>query len=114
PTIRTNLGTLQNKGYEFSLNTQILRNPEGVNLNIGVNAAFVKNKILELPFNGNENNRQGGLQVYDPKVGDVVWVGGFQEGQAMGDIYAYKQVSIFKDEQEVAAIAGNRTDNIAR
>jgi len=113
-TITTNLGTLQNKGYELSLNAQVLRNPEGVNLNVGVNAAYVKNKILELPFNGNDNNRQGGLQVFDPASGEVIWVGGYQEGQSLGDIYAYKQVSIFKDDQEVASIAGNRTDNIAR
>lgn len=112
-TIRTNLGTLQNKGYEVGVQAQVLRNPDGVNLNIGANAAYVKNKILELPFNGNENNRQGGLQVYDPATGAVKWVGGLQEGQAMGDIYAYKQVSIFKDDQEVLEIAGNRRDAIA-
>lgn len=112
-SITTNLGTLQNKGYEFALNAQLLRKPEGINLNVGINAAFVKNKILELPYNGNEHNRQGGLQVYDPKSGQVVWVGGYQEGQSMGDIYAYKQVSIFKDEQEVQQLAGNRTDAIA-
>lgn len=111
--ITTNLGTLQNKGYEFGIQAQVLRNADGFNLNIGANAAYVKNRILELPFNGNENNRQGGLQVFDPATGAVQWVGGLQEGQAMGDIYAYKQVSIFKDEQEVLEIAGNRNDAIA-
>jgi len=113
PSITTNLGTLQNKGYEFGLNAQILRKPNGVSLNVGINAAYVKNKILQLPYNGNDNNRQGGLQVYDPASGQVVWVGGYQEGQSLGDIYAYKQVSIFKDENEVQQIAGNRIDNIA-
>lgn len=112
-TVRTNLGTLQNRGYELGVQVQVLRNPQGLNLNIGANAAYVKNKILELPFNGNENNRQGGLQVYDPASGEVKWVGGLQEGQSMGDIYAFKQVSIFRDEQEVLQIAGNRTDAIA-
>ena len=112
-SITTNLGTLQNRGYEFSLNAQVLRNPDGFNLNVGANAALVKNKILELPFNGNDNNRQGGLQVFDPSSNEVIWVGGYQEGQSLGDVYAYKQVSIFKDDDEVARIAGNRTDNIA-
>ncbi|WP_333864994.1 SusC/RagA family TonB-linked outer membrane protein [Sphingobacterium sp.] len=112
-SINTNLGTLQNKGLEFGLQTRVLSNPDGINLNIGANAAFVKNKILELPNNGNENNRQGGLQVFDPVSGQVKWVGGYQEGQSLGDIYAYKQVSIFKDDAEVMAVAGNRTDNIA-
>ncbi|WP_313155612.1 SusC/RagA family TonB-linked outer membrane protein [Sphingobacterium multivorum] len=112
-SINTNLGTLQNKGLEFGLQARVLRNPDGINLNIGANAAFVKNKILELPNNGNENNRQGGLQIYDPASGQVKWVGGYQEGQSLGDIYAYKQVSIFQDDAEVSSIAGNRTDNIA-
>lgn len=111
--IVTNLGTLQNKGYEIGIQSQIIRNPEGFNLNIGANAAYVKNKILELPSNGNEFNRQGGIQVYDPSSGQVEWVGGYQEGRTLGDIYAYKQVSIFKDELEVNQIAGNRKDNIA-
>ncbi|HCU45972.1 MAG TPA: SusC/RagA family TonB-linked outer membrane protein, partial [Sphingobacterium sp.] len=113
PNITTNLGTLQNKGFEVAIQSQILKNPDGFNLNIGANAAFVKNKILELPYNGVENNRQGGLQVYDPASGQVKWVGGYQEGQTLGDIYAYKQVSIFKDDAEVSQIAGNRTDQIA-
>lgn len=113
PSITTNLGTLQNKGYELSVNANLLSNPEGFRLNIGANAAFVKNRILELPYNGNDNNRQGGLQIYDPKVGEVVWVGGYQEGHSMGNIYAYKQLSIFKDDADVLANAGNRVDNVA-
>jgi hypothetical protein len=53
------------------------------------------------------------LQVYDPAQGKVVWVGGLQEGQPLGAIYGYKQVSIFKNDEEVARIAGNRVDNVA-
>jgi hypothetical protein len=36
-----------------------------------------------------------------------------QEGQPLGAIYGYKQVSIFKNDEEVARIAGNRVDNVA-
>jgi TonB-linked SusC/RagA family outer membrane protein len=113
PPLKTNLGTLQNKGYEVAINARVLNTEGGFTLNLGANASFVKNKVLQLPFNGNENNRQGGLQVYDPASGQVIWVGGIQEGRAIGDIYAYKQVSIFKDAEEVARVAGNRTDAIA-
>ncbi|GEO04351.1 SusC/RagA family TonB-linked outer membrane protein [Adhaeribacter aerolatus] len=113
-TVRTNLGTYQNQGYEFTVSADVLRSPSGVNLTIGGNASYIKNKILQLPFNGNERNRQGGIQVYDPKAGEVVWVGGLQEGGRLGDIYGFRQVSIFKDAEEVAAVAGNRTDAIAR
>ncbi|WP_448634199.1 TonB-dependent receptor domain-containing protein [Pedobacter panaciterrae] len=103
-SLRTNLGTYQNKGYEFAINANIFDKGDW-KINAGVNASFVKNKILQLPFNGNDKNRQGGLQIFDPKSGQVVWVGGLQEGQALGDIYGYKQVSVFKDDAEVAAIA---------
>lgn len=113
-SVRTNLGTYQNKGYEFTLNAEVLRAPSGFNLSVGANASYIKNKILQLPYNGNERNRQGGLQVYDPKAGKVVWVGGLQEGGRLGDIYGFRQVSVFKDAEQVAALAGNRTDAIAR
>ncbi len=112
-TVRTNLGTFQNQGYELSVNANVLNQPDGFKVDVGANASFVQNKILELPYNGNENNRQGGLQVYDPASGKVVWVGGLQEGQPLGDIYAFQQVSIFKDDAEVEKIAGNRIDMIA-
>ncbi|HEX7692418.1 MAG TPA: SusC/RagA family TonB-linked outer membrane protein, partial [Sediminibacterium sp.] len=40
-------------------------------------------------------------------------VGGLQEGGTLGDIYGYKQLSIFRDAAEVAKLAGNRLDNVA-
>lgn len=112
-TVKTNLGTFQNKGYEFSLQANIIELSNGLTWDIGANAAFIENKILELPFNGNENNRQGGMQVYDPAQGKVIWVGGLQEGQSLGAIYGYEQVSIFKNDEEVAAVANTRIDRIA-
>ncbi|MBX3252833.1 MAG: SusC/RagA family TonB-linked outer membrane protein [Chitinophagaceae bacterium] len=112
-TVRTNLGTLQNKGYEFAVNADLLKNTQGVSLSVSANASYVKNKILQLPYNGNENNRQGGLQIYNPKTGLVEWVGGLQEGQPMGSIYAFKQLGIFSSEEEIAKDAGNRVDLVA-
>ena len=111
--ITTNLATLQNKGYEFTVNANILKLKNGLTWDANANISFVKNKILKLPFNGNENNRQGGFQVYDPAQGKLVWVGGLQEGKPLGVIYGYQQVSIFKDAAEVLAVAGNRYDLIA-
>jgi TonB-linked SusC/RagA family outer membrane protein len=112
-SVRTNLGTFQNKGYELTINANILNEPNGLKWDVGVNASFVKNKILKLPYNGQPNNRQGGMQVYDPKSKQVVWVGGYQEGHTLGDIYAFKQVSIFKDDADIAKLAGNRVDVVA-
>jgi hypothetical protein len=112
-SVRTNLGSYQNQGYEFTLNGTLVDMPNGLRVEVGANASFVKNRIQKLPFNGNENNRQGGLQVYDPVIGKVVWVGGLQEGRRLGEIYAFKQLSIFKDDNEIAKTAANRWDMVA-
>lgn len=113
-SVRTNLGTFQNKGYEFTLNANVFNLPNGLKLDLGANASYVENKILQLPYNGNEKNRQGGLQVYDPVRGSVVWVGGLQEGQPLGAIYAFKQVSVFASGAEVAKEAATRRDLVAQ
>ena len=113
-SVTTNLGSYQNKGIELGMNASIIKSASGFTWDIGANATFIKNKIVHLPFNGNEFNRQGGLQIYDPVQGKVVWVGGLQEGQSLGDIYAYKQESIFKDDADIKAKAGNRYDAVAR
>jgi len=112
-TLETNDGTYQNKGVEFTLKVNILNNPNGLKLDFGATASYDKNKVLKLPYNGNVNNRQGGVQVFNPKTGQLEWVGGIQEGQSMGQIYGYKELGIFKDEAQVQAVAGNRVDNIA-
>ena len=112
-SVRTNLGSYQNQGYEFTLNATLLDRPDGLRVEAGANASFVKNRIQKLPFNGNENNRQGGLQIYDPVTGKVIWVGGLQEGRRLGDIFAFKQLSIFKDDNEIAKEAPNRWDMVA-
>ncbi|HEX5153029.1 MAG TPA: TonB-dependent receptor [Parafilimonas sp.] len=112
-SIRTNNGTFQNKGYEFAVNATLLNQPNGFRIDFGANASYVKNKILQLPYNGQDKNRQGGLQIYDAKTNSVVWVGGLQEGQPLGNIYAFKQLGIFNSEEEIAKTAGNRVDLVA-
>jgi len=112
-TLETNDGSLQNKGVEFTLKANIINNPNGLRLDFGATASYDKNKILKLPYNGQPNNRQGGVQVYNPKTGQLQWVGGLQEGQSMGQIYGYKELGIFANQAQVQAVAGNRTDNIA-
>ena len=112
-SVRTNLGTFQNKGYELAIQANIVNAPNGFRWDVSANTSYVSNKILKLPYNGNANNRQGGLQVFDPKTGSVVWVGGLKEGQSLGDIYAYKQVSVFHDAAEINKNAANRVDLVA-
>ncbi|MBS1947386.1 MAG: SusC/RagA family TonB-linked outer membrane protein [Bacteroidetes bacterium] len=112
-SVTTNLSTLQNKGYEISINANIIRLPNSFTWDVNANISYNTNKVLKLPFNGNANNRQGGIQVWDPNTGQLVWVGGLQQGQPLGNIYAFKQVSIFKDDGDVQKTAGNRVDLVA-
>lgn len=113
-SVRTNLGTFQNKGFEVSVTANILNRPDGLNWSLSANASYNENTILKLPPNGQPNNRQGGFQIYDPKTNKLVWVGGYQEGHSIGAVYAFKQLSIFKDQAEVDKIAGNRYDAVAQ
>lgn len=110
-SILTNNGTLRNKGFEAELNADIIRRKNGFNWNVGATFYTVKNFVVKLPDNGNENNRQGGIQVYDPKAGKVVWVGGLQEGKRVGldAVYAAQQDYIYPDQASVDKDA-NRYD----
>lgn len=58
--------------------------------------------MLKLPFNGNEGNRQGGTQIYDPKSGRMIWVGGLQEGQEWGEVFGYVSDGIIRNEKDLA------------
>lgn len=112
-SVRTNLGSYQNKGYEFTVNATLLDMPNGFKLEAGANATLVTNRIVKLPFNGNDLNRQGGFQIWDPVTSKLIWVTGLQEGKRLGEIYAFKQLGIFRDDAEIAKVAANRWDNVA-
>mgnify|MGYP003444690464 FL=1 len=57
--------------------------------------------MLKLPFNGNDKNRQGGSQIYDPATGQLIWVGGFQEGREWGEIYGFVSDGIIRDAKDL-------------
>ncbi len=100
-SIRTNNGSMRNRGVEFDLQARIIQRRD-FRWTVNANAAWNKNQVLKLPFNGNENNRQGGDQIYDPKTGQVVWVGGLQEGQEWGEIFGYVTDGIIRDAKDLA------------
>lgn len=98
--ILTNLGSLENKGVEVELDVQVLPTTSDFQWNFSFNAAKVKNKILSLPPNGAENNRVGGVYIWNADIGDYSWQGGLQEGGAMGELFAYQQEGIFATDEE--------------
>lgn len=96
----TNNGSLRSRGIEAELRYNVVKNRDW-DVNVGVNYTYVRSKILTLPENGNENNRQGGTQVYDPNTGEVIWVGGYQQGQEYGAVYAWQKVAIVRNEEDL-------------
>jgi len=100
--VRTNLGSLENRGIELEVAIQMLPRESALQWDLGLLASKTKNKILQLPDNGVENNRVGGIYVWDASANDYAWVGGLQEGNPLGDIYGFQQVSIFTTDQEAA------------
>jgi len=101
--VRTNLGSLENKGWEFELIANILPAQSDFQWDASFNVSFVKNKILELPDNGVENNRVGGINIWDPSIQDYTWAGGLQEGQPIGNMYGFVQEKIYTTDEEALA-----------
>ncbi|TJZ60373.1 SusC/RagA family TonB-linked outer membrane protein [Sphingobacterium olei] len=101
PSIRTNNGTMRNRGIELEAGYKVIQNND-VTWTINANAAYVRNKIIKLPYNGNERNRQGGTQVYDPTGNSLIWVEGYQEGMEWGDLYGFRMVGVIRNEEDLA------------
>ena len=102
-SILTNYGSLENKGYEIEISAQILPSSSAFQWNISFNSANVNTRILKLPSNGIPNNRVGGVNVWDAKTKSYQWKGGLQEGGRVGDLYGYKQLSIYPTDADAAA-----------
>lgn len=101
-SILTNLGTLQNKGIELTLDLNILPPSSAFQWNLSFNAAYVTDKILELPNNGVPKNRIGGVYIWDPKANNYEWEGGLQEGGTMGNLYGYKEIGLYQSDSAAA------------
>lgn len=101
-SIQTNNGTFRNRGFELQLNGDIIAYKD-FRWNAGFTFFTNKSFVLSLPENGNEFNRQGGTQVFNPVTGEVEWVGGLQEGKRVGldEIVTYGQDYVYKDQAAV-------------
>jgi TonB-linked SusC/RagA family outer membrane protein len=103
----TNLGQLQNKGFELEVRYNAIRSTtaNGFNWDIGANVSHVKSYAIELPDNGQPLNRQSTTQVYDPASGQVIHVGGLQEGKRIGldEVWAPIYDGIYRSKEELDA-----------
>ena len=79
-SVTYNNGSYRNEGVEMDISGTILRTRD-FTWTASANLTYNTNKIVKLPYNGLENNRQGGTQVYTGKGDEKTWIGGYQEGQ---------------------------------
>lgn len=101
-SILTNLGSLENKGFEIEAGINVINKGKFI-WDLSVNSSFNQNKILKLPDNENKNNRIGGYYVYNTDIGDYAWEGGLQEGGRIGDMYGYKYLYVYATDEDAAA-----------
>ena len=107
--INTNNGSFRNRGVEMETNFRII-DKNDLHWSLAVNAAYNKNTVVKLPHNGYPNNRQDAIEVYNPTTGEKEWVGGYQEGQEPGDMYAHEALGIYQNEEQVRRLADNLVD----
>lgn len=100
-SVTNNNGKFRNQGLEIELSGKIFENKDW-SWTAGGNISFNKNKIVSLPENGLERNRQSAFQVYAGKgSNEKIWVGGYQEGQEPNMLYLYKAKGIYKSEKDI-------------
>ncbi|MEX2591874.1 MAG: SusC/RagA family TonB-linked outer membrane protein [Anditalea sp.] len=98
-SIRYNVGSLRNSGFEVELNANII-NLDNFTWNTNFSFAFNRMVIVELPQNNRDKNRINGGVVYDPVSGQEIEVGGYAEGERPGGLWAWKSNGIFATDEE--------------
>ncbi len=92
-----NIGEMENKGWEFALNT---RNFTGAFIwNTGMNISFNRNKVLALGPTGDAIKSASG--VGETNITLI--------GQPIGSFYGYKQIGVFKDVTDLASYPHDAT-----
>ena len=104
-SVTNNNGELRNQGLEIELSGKIFENKDWSWTASG-NISFNKNKIVSLPYNNLERNRQDAFEIYSGnKLPDgsyeKIWVGGYQEGYEPNVLYMYKAEGIYKSKDEI-------------
>jgi TonB-linked SusC/RagA family outer membrane protein len=80
PKVTKNIGSVANRGFELSLNTDIVRT-KNFTWHVELDATALKNKILVLP----EENREKGIVTGDRK---------YTEGHGMYDFWVYQYAGV--------------------
>lgn len=86
-SVLTNVGEVRFNGFEVDLSTQNISRDD-FSWSSKFTYSYVKNKVLELPDNGNDQNRIGGFTVINTD-GTSYQVGGIAEGEPLYRYYGY-------------------------
>lgn len=105
-SIKSNLGTVQNKGVELTLSARALDGP--VAWDISATFSLNKTYMKKLPFNGRDKNRIDGGIIWDEKSQSYIEVGGLAEGERIGGRWGFKYLGVY-DTDEAAANAPKDT-----
>lgn len=99
-SVVSNNGEFQNQGLEFELGFKVIQTKDW-NWNLNWNGAMNRNKVVTLPDNGLDRNRQNAYQVYSGVGNEKMWVGGYQEGNRPGDIYMFIAEGLYRSQDEI-------------
>lgn len=104
-SIITNIGKVRFYGVDFELTTQNIKT-KNFSWTTDFTYSYVMNRVLELPDNGRDKNRIGGIT-----LGDGSTFGGTAEGESMYSIYGYKVDRILETESEAYAALYDANSN---
>lgn len=94
--VKTNIGKVRFWGFDLDITTKnIIR--KNFRWESKFTWSFVRNKVLELPDNGRDRNRIGGITLADGTA-----IGGTAEGEPLYRFYGYKMSHILQTPEEAA------------
>lgn len=98
--IRSNFGTLRNRGVEVEIGGTALKSGD-FTWDVNFNFAFNQQRIIDLPENENAGNRIGGGIVWDEN-GNEIEVGGLAEGERPNGLWAFEFMGVYATDGEAA------------
>ncbi|UGU17418.1 SusC/RagA family TonB-linked outer membrane protein [Sinomicrobium kalidii] len=101
-SIKSNFGTIRNRGFELELNATPVQN-DNFSWDLSMTFAYNRGTVEELPENDEYLNRIGGNFIYDPSTGEEVKVGGLAEGERFGGRWAFNYQGVYQTDEEASS-----------
>lgn len=106
-SIKNNNGKFRNRGLEIELSGKIIKNKD-FSWEMSGNISYNKNKVISLPDNGLDKNRQDGQQIYTGRQladgsYERKYIGGYQEGMEPGVLVGYVAEGIYQSTSDIPA-----------